>query len=55
MRVSNDKYAQIAADAQAEAGWELFPAEVRHQMEYAAQFNIDEWLATGNTDQFAWE
>ena len=53
--ISNDKYAQLAADAQAETGWELTPSEVRQNLEYAAQININEWLRTGRTDQFSWE
>ena len=52
---SNDKYAQFAADAQAETGWELTPSEVRYNLDRAAQININEWLRTGRTDQFSWE
>ena len=53
--ISKDRYAQLAADAQAETGWELTPSEVRYNFDRAAQTHIDIWLATGCTDQFAWE
>lgn len=53
--ISKDRYAQLAADALYETGWELTPSEVRQNLEYAAQININEWLNTGRTDQFNWE
>ena len=53
--ISKDRYAQLAADAQAETGWEMTPSEVRQNLEYAAQININEWLNTGRTDQFTRE
>lgn len=52
--VSNDRLAQIAQDAYHEANWEMFPSEAQEQLEYSAQFNIDEWLRSGRTDQFSW-
>ena len=52
--VSNDRLAQVAQDAYHEANWEMFPSEAQEQLEYSAQFNIDEWLRSGRTDQFSW-
>lgn len=53
--VSKDKQAQVAQDALYEIGWEMTPSEAREQLDFAACLNIDEWLTTGRTDQFAWE
>lgn len=51
---SNDRYAQLALDINAETGWELHPSEVRKNEETQASMDMEIWLRTGRTDQFTW-
>lgn len=52
----NEKMIQVAQDAfyGEEYEREMNPSEVRAELEHQAQYHIDQWLNTGDTEPLTW-